>query len=120
MILCGNPLAQYQAHKAEIDAAIQKTLDKGWYILGEETRAFENEFASYVGKSYGIGVGNGTDALRLALAACGVTPVLIHAPIGSDTPTAISISTTSPSVPPTAATTHVLPTKTLRPTVKLS
>jgi dTDP-4-amino-4,6-dideoxygalactose transaminase len=74
MILCSNPLSQYQAHKVEIDAAIHKTLDNGWYILGEETRTFENEFSAYIGRSYGIGVGNGTDALRLALAACNIGP----------------------------------------------
>jgi len=74
MILCSNPLAQYQAHKAEIDAAIQKVLDKGWYILGEETSAFEAEFAAYIGVAHGIGVGNGTDALHVALAACSIGP----------------------------------------------
>lgn len=74
MILCSNPLAQYQAHKAEIDAAIQNTLIGGWYILGEETRAFEREFAAYIGREHGIGVGNGTEALHLALAACGIGP----------------------------------------------
>jgi dTDP-4-amino-4,6-dideoxygalactose transaminase len=72
MILCSNPLAQYQACKAEIDAAIQRVLDKGWYILGEETRLFEAEFAAYIGVSHGIGVGNGTDALHVALSACGI------------------------------------------------
>jgi dTDP-4-amino-4,6-dideoxygalactose transaminase len=74
MIICSNPLAQYNAHKAEIDAAIQKVLDKGWYILGEETKAFESEFAIYIGVTYGIGVGSGTEALHIALAACGIGP----------------------------------------------
>jgi dTDP-4-amino-4,6-dideoxygalactose transaminase len=74
MIPCSNPSAQYQAHKAEIDTAIQRVLDKGWYILGEETRAFEAEFAAYIGVAHGIGVGNGTDALHVALAACGIGP----------------------------------------------
>jgi dTDP-4-amino-4,6-dideoxygalactose transaminase len=74
MILCSNPLAQYNAHKAEIDAAIQRVLDKGWYILGEETKAFESEFAQYIGVTYGIGVGSGTEALHIALAACGIGP----------------------------------------------
>jgi len=59
MILCSNPLAQYNAHKAEIDEAIRRVLDKGWYILGEETKAFESEFAEYIGVSNGIGVGSG-------------------------------------------------------------
>lgn len=74
MLLCSNPLAQYQAHKAEIDGAIHRVLDKGWYILGEETKAFEGEFAAYIGVAYGIGVGNGTDALHIALAACDIGP----------------------------------------------
>jgi dTDP-4-amino-4,6-dideoxygalactose transaminase len=74
MILCSNPLAQYNAHKAEIDKAIQRVLNKGWYILGEETEAFESEFAEYVGVSHGIGVGSGTEALHIALAACGIGP----------------------------------------------
>jgi len=72
MILCSNPLAQYNAHKTEIDAAIQKVLDKGWYILGEETKAFESEFAGYIGVNHGISVGSGTEALHIALAACGI------------------------------------------------
>jgi dTDP-4-amino-4,6-dideoxygalactose transaminase len=72
MILCNDPKAQYRAHKAEIDAAIVRVLDKGWYILGEETRAFEAEFASYIGIAHGIGVGSGTEALHVALAACGI------------------------------------------------
>jgi dTDP-4-amino-4,6-dideoxygalactose transaminase len=70
MILCANPGAQYQAHKEEIDAAVARVLAKGWYILGEETRAFENEFAAYIGVREAVGVGSGTDALQLALAAC--------------------------------------------------
>jgi dTDP-4-amino-4,6-dideoxygalactose transaminase len=74
MILCANPLAQYIAHKEEIDASISRVLNKGWYILGEEVKMLEKEFAEYVGVSYGIGVGNGTDALHLALVACGIGP----------------------------------------------
>ncbi len=74
MILCSNPLAQYNAHKAEIDATIKRVLDKGWYILGDETKAFESEFAEYIGVTYGIGVGSGTEALHIALVACGIGP----------------------------------------------
>jgi len=74
MILCANPQAQYQAHKAEIDAAIHQVLDSGWYILGEQTRSFESEFAGYTGVAHGIGVGSGTEALHIALAACGIGP----------------------------------------------
>ena len=67
-----DPKASYLAHKAKIDAAIQRVLDSGWYILGREVEAFERAFAAYVGVSHAIGVANGTDALELALRACGV------------------------------------------------
>ncbi|MCP4351348.1 MAG: DegT/DnrJ/EryC1/StrS family aminotransferase [Desulfobacterales bacterium] len=72
MILCSNPKAQYISYKDEIDAAIFRVLEKGWYILGQEVKAFEEEFASYIGVSYGIGVGSGTDAIHLALCSCGI------------------------------------------------
>jgi dTDP-4-amino-4,6-dideoxygalactose transaminase len=74
MLSCSNPQAQYQAHREEIDAAIRRVLDGGWYILGQEVRAFEAEFATYIGGEQGIGVGSGTEALHLALVACGVGP----------------------------------------------
>ena len=67
-----NPLAGYLAHQQEIDEAIARVLRGGWYILGQETATFEEEFAAFVGVSHGIGVGNGTDALELALRACGI------------------------------------------------
>jgi len=74
MILGANPRAQYLACKHEIDQAIQRVLWKGVYILGDEVSGFETEFAEYTGVTFGIGVGNGTDALRIALRACGVGP----------------------------------------------
>jgi dTDP-4-amino-4,6-dideoxygalactose transaminase len=74
MILCSNPRAQYEAHKAAIDAAVARVLAGGWYILGQEVRAFEEEFAAYCGVKHAIGVGSGTDALHLALRACDVGP----------------------------------------------
>ncbi len=73
MILCSNPQAQYVAHKEKIDAAVSRVLAKGWYILGEETKAFEAEFASYIGVAHAIGVGSGTEALHVALAACAIS-----------------------------------------------
>lgn len=72
MINCSNPLYQYSSHKKEIDAAIRCVLNKGRYILGDEVKAFENEFSDYVGVPYGIGVGSGTEALHIALVACGI------------------------------------------------
>lgn len=67
-----DPKANYLAHKTEIVQAIQRVLDSGWYILGQETKAFEQEFADYIGVSHALGVGNGTDALEIALRACGI------------------------------------------------
>lgn len=74
MILCASPLAQYHAQKAEIDAAIQKVLESGHYVLGPEVKAFEAEFAAYSGVSHCIGVANGTDAIHVGLGALGVGP----------------------------------------------
>ncbi len=67
-----DPRASYLAHKDEIDAAIARVLASGRYILGQEVATFEQEFADYIGVKFGIGVGSGTDALHLALRACGV------------------------------------------------
>jgi len=64
----------YLAIKAEIDQAITRVLDSGWYILGTETRTFEEEFAAYCGAASCVGVNSGTDALQLALRACDVGP----------------------------------------------
>tara|TARA_Y100001960_G_scaffold8694_1_gene8425 strand:- start:14113 stop:15210 length:1098 start_codon:yes stop_codon:yes gene_type:complete len=72
MIRCANPLEQYNSYKEEIDTAISSVLTKGNYILGDEVKSFEQEFSDFIGVDYGIGVGNGTDALLVALKACGV------------------------------------------------
>lgn len=73
-MLSADPKANYLAHKDEIDAAIRCVLDGGSYILGQEVAAFEGEFARYLGVRYAIGVGSGTDALHVALRACGIGP----------------------------------------------
>ncbi|MBF0386090.1 MAG: DegT/DnrJ/EryC1/StrS family aminotransferase [Candidatus Omnitrophica bacterium] len=72
MIYCGNPKRQYLAYKKEIDSAISRVLNSGVYILGEEVEKFEAAFAEYIGVKYAIGVGSGTEALHIALSACGV------------------------------------------------
>lgn len=69
-----DPKAGYLARRTEIDAAIKRVLESGRYILGQEVEAFEKDFASFVGASHAIGVGNGTDALELALRSCGIGP----------------------------------------------
>jgi dTDP-4-amino-4,6-dideoxygalactose transaminase len=74
MIPQANPGAGYRALKAEIDAAVARALSSGWYILGSELRAFEAEFAAWLGVSSVIGCGNGTDAIALALRGLGIGP----------------------------------------------
>ena len=64
--------AFYRAHRGEIDEAVARVLASGWYILGREVEAFEQEFAEAFGFGHGIGVASGTDALVLSLLATGV------------------------------------------------
>jgi len=66
--------AEYDSLKGEMDRAIQEVLDSGWFILGPQVRAFEKEFAAYCAADYGVGTGNGTDAISLALRACDIGP----------------------------------------------
>jgi dTDP-4-amino-4,6-dideoxygalactose transaminase len=63
---------QYQTLKAEIDAAIGAVLTRGDFILGGDVGKFEEEFAAFCGVTHCLGVANGTDALKLALEACGI------------------------------------------------
>lgn len=65
--------AQYGFLKNEINQAVFSVLKSGNFILGENLKKFEREFAKFCGVKYAIGVGNGTDALYLALRACGVS-----------------------------------------------
>lgn len=53
----------------ELSQAIIRVLDSGWYLMGEEVKAFEKEYAAYIGTKHCIGVANGLDALRLILKA---------------------------------------------------
>lgn len=64
----------YQELKEELDAAYKRVMDSGWYILGKEVDAFENEFAAYCETKYCIGVGNGLDALHLIIRAYDIGP----------------------------------------------
>ena len=65
---------QYQRIKDEVAAAIAEVLPTGRYVLGPNVRAFEEEFAAYCQCKYAVGISNGTEALHLALLACGVGP----------------------------------------------
>ncbi len=66
--------ASYESQKKEIDRAIQHVLASGYYILGEEVRHFEEEFAAACRCSHAVGVASGTDALLLALKAYDIGP----------------------------------------------
>ena len=67
-----DPRAGYLEQKAEIDAAIARVLASGHYILGPEVEAFEAAFAAWLGVGHAVGAGSGTDAIELALRACGI------------------------------------------------
>jgi aminotransferase EvaB len=70
-----NDLARHHAPlRAELDAAIARVMGRGWYILGPEVEAFETEFAAWCGTAECVAVGNGTDALELALRALAIGP----------------------------------------------
>jgi dTDP-4-amino-4,6-dideoxygalactose transaminase len=66
--------AQYRRLRREVLAAIDDALDSMQLFLGPNVRAFEDEFAAYCGVQHAVGVGSGTDALYLALRACGIGP----------------------------------------------
>lgn len=64
--------AAYLELQPEIDAAIKRVLDSGWYVLGKEVDSFEQEYSAYCEAKHCVGVANGLDALHLALLALGV------------------------------------------------
>lgn len=67
-----NVSRQYASLRDELNKAATDVLESGNYINGENVRNFESEFASYIGVQYAVGVGNGTDALVIALKALGI------------------------------------------------
>ena len=64
--------AQYKSVEKEIDNVTKEILSSAQYIMGRHVTDFENEFAEYIGVKHAISVGNGTDALVVALMACGI------------------------------------------------
>ncbi len=60
--------------RREISAAVERAIDEGQYILGDQVAAFEHSFAGFCGARHGVGLGNGTEALHLTLRALGVGP----------------------------------------------
>jgi len=63
-----------RAHEAALRSAVERVIESGWYVLGEETSRFEAEFAAYCGVHHCIGVANGLDALALILRALDIGP----------------------------------------------
>lgn len=61
-------------HEKEILDSVHKVLHSGWYILGEEVKSFEAEFAEYCGTKYALGLANGLDALELIMRAYNIGP----------------------------------------------
>src|SRR2546427_1722685 len=73
---------QYHNIKSEIDKNIATVLESGQYVMGPMLKKFESELAAYHGMKYAVGLGNGTDAIWLALMALGIGPgdeVITHA-----------------------------------------
>ena len=60
---------QYLELKSEIDQAIERVLRSGRYVLADEVRAFEQEFAGYLGVRYAVSVNSGTDAIMVGSTA---------------------------------------------------
>jgi dTDP-4-amino-4,6-dideoxygalactose transaminase len=67
-----SPGAFFEEHRDEVMAAVARVVDSGWYILGREVEAFEQEFAKQFNFGGAAGVANGTDAIALALRSVGV------------------------------------------------
>jgi len=61
-----------QMYRQEYLAAMDRVLQRGWYIMGQELKEFEKEWGGYLKADFCVGCGNGTDALELALRACGI------------------------------------------------
>ncbi len=63
---------QYKMYQEEYENKALEVLRKGWYILGEETEKFEEEYAKYIGTKYSLGIDNGLNALVLAFRALNI------------------------------------------------
>jgi dTDP-4-amino-4,6-dideoxygalactose transaminase len=89
----------YLARRDELDAALRRVLDRSWFILGEEGEAFEREFAAFLGVGHCVGVGNGTEAIELALRALDIGPgdeVIVPALTAAFSALAVSLAGATP------------------------
>lgn len=65
--------------RGEIEDALRRVLDRGWFLRGPETEAFESEWGTYCGQAYCVSCGSGTDALTLAALALGLDQAELQA-----------------------------------------
>lgn len=65
-------ISEYKSNKKEIDIAIKRVLESGWYLLGGELESFEKEFSKFIGVKYAVGVASGTDALTIGIKSLGL------------------------------------------------
>jgi len=107
--------AAYRELKPEIDAAVTRVLESGWYILGPEVEAFEAEWATYCEAEHAVGLANGLDALILALRALDIGPgdeVIVPSNTYIATWLAVSgVGATPVPVEPDPATHNIDPTR---------
>ena len=120
---------QYEAIKADVDAAIAHVLSRTDFILGDDVFSFEEEFADYCGVRYAVGIDNGATALELGLRALGIGPgdeVLVPAnsfiasatavSFAGATPVFVDVSPTSYNMQPGLLVDHITPrTKAIMP-----
>lgn len=66
--------SQYRMLKPQMDTAISSVVERGAFVMGKEHNDFEQSFAAYIGAQHCLGVSTGTDALELAIRACGIGP----------------------------------------------
>jgi dTDP-3-amino-3,4,6-trideoxy-alpha-D-glucose transaminase len=95
----GDLRREYDRIGSDIDDAVERVLRRGWFVLGEEGEAFEAEWAEFCNVSHAVGVGNGTDAIQIALRAAGIGPgdeVVVPALTAAFTALAVSMAGAKP------------------------
>jgi dTDP-4-amino-4,6-dideoxygalactose transaminase len=107
----GDLKKHYQVCRSDIDAAVQRVLCSGHFILGPELERFERDFEAYLGCPYVAGCASGTEAIYLALAAAGVGPgdeVIVVAHTAVPTISAISMTGATPVFVDIIGSTYVM------------
>src|ERR1035437_11136437 len=74
MILMNDFKAEPPELREAMRGAVGRVLESGWYVLGTEVRDFERQWADVCGVAHGVGVGNGMDAIEIALRALDIGP----------------------------------------------